>query len=283
VTAVAGQFAVGSREREPGLLAVIEIPETPSVWRVALGALRPKAAVVGIVALVAVVAADADVPILSRLVALLARNRHMQAHQWKIRQIVIEGDRRFPTFRGMALFALLTELAGMYVARAMTSGAILWKLLRRDRCDMTSVASHLLMSTGELPVSVAGVIESRGLPLVIAMAMIALGSKTSGVRVLALMAAEAIVGNLVLQVAAAMTTLTVDIRVHALERKTCLFLVVELRRLPACGRMTATAFRTPIASMDVVRGVARDAFLGGSLVAIAEMTAHARNLHMLVA
>src|SRR4051794_22344325 len=98
----------------------------------------------------------------------------------------------------MTLIALQTELAGMHVARSMTGRAVRRQLLRRYRRGMTGVAGDLGVPAGELPVPVACVIEVRGLPLVISVAAVALGAKASGVRVLALEAAEAILGNLVL-------------------------------------------------------------------------------------
>jgi len=283
VATLTGQLPVRACQRKAGLLAVVKVPQAPSIRRMALGAVRPEAAMVDVVALVAVVAAPADIPILPRLVALLARYCHVQTHEWKICQVVIEGDRRLPTFGGMALVALHAELTGVDVARAMAGRAIGGQFLGGYRCGMTAVARHLLVSAAELPMSIACVLEAHGLPLVISMTFAALGAEPPRVRVLTLVAAEAILGNLVLQVAAAMAILAVDIRVCAFEGKTGLLLVIELRRLPARGGMTVTAFRTAVAPMDIVRGVAGDTFLRRSFVAVAQMTAHARHLDMLVA
>jgi hypothetical protein len=282
VAALAGQLAVRTRERKAGLLAMLEAPETPTVGRMAPGTLRPQVAVMDVVPLMAVVAAPDDIPILLRLVALLARNRYVQTHQRETREVMIEGDGPLPTSGGMTLIALQTELAGMHIARAMAAGAVRWQLLRRYRCGMTGVAGDLRVPAGELPVPVVCVIEARGLPLVISVAPAALGAQASGVRVLPLVAPEAVLGNLVLQVAAAVAILTIDPGVHALERKTGLFVVIEFRGLPAGGGMAVGAFRAPVAPVDIIRGVAGDAFFGGALVPVAEMTAHARHLEVFV-
>ena len=213
-----------------------------------------------VVALVAVVAAVADVAIFARAMTLLAGHGDVQAHQRKAGQVVIECDGGLPALGGVALLALRTQLACVNVAGAMATGAVGRQLLLRDDRRMTGVAGDLLMPARQIPVPVAGVVECRRLPLLVAVALLALCAEAAGVRVLALVAAEAILGDFLLQVAAAMAVLAIDAGVRALESEAGLLLVIEFGRFPTGGGVAVAALRAALAPMYVIRRVAGGAF-----------------------
>lgn len=151
-----------------------------------------------VVALVAVVAAVAGIEIFACAMTLLASHGDVQAHQREARQVVIECDGGLPTFGGMALLALRTQLACVDVAGTMATGAVGRQFLFRNDRGMTGVAGNLLMPSRQVPVPVAGVLEGWRLPFIVAVALIALCAEATGVRVLALVAAEAVLGNFLL-------------------------------------------------------------------------------------
>ena len=69
---------------------------------------------------------------------------------------------------------------------------------------------------------------------------------------------------------------------RAFERKFGFLEVVELRRLPAGGRVAFIALDAAALRMRVVGGMAGDALLGGVLVAVPEVTCHARYVSVFI-
>src|SRR5256884_9570054 len=97
----------------------------------------------------------ADVAVLAGQMALLARNRDVQTHQRKAREIVIEAHAGAPARRRVALIAFLAELAGVHVVRPVAAHAFGGQLLRRHARGMAGVAPALLVPAGEGPPWVA--------------------------------------------------------------------------------------------------------------------------------
>jgi hypothetical protein len=91
-------------------------------------------------------------------------------------------------------------------------------------------------------------------------------------NVLALVASDTLLRQRVLQIPRAVAVLALQVIVRALQRKSCLAGVIETRGFPTDGGMTAGAFRTALAAMDIVRRMAGDALGWRPLVAIPEMT-----------
>jgi hypothetical protein len=236
-----------------------------------------------VVALVAVVAIVAHIAVLQGRMTLLAGHGDVQANQREAREIVIERDGCLPALRRMTLLALCAELACMHVTRTVAARAFRWQLLSSHYGGVTGMAFHLLVAAGELPMPVACMIECRGFPLVIAVTLLASGSEPAGMRVLPLVAAEAVLGDFLLQVAAAVTVLAVDARVGSLERETGFLEMVEFRGLPSGGRVASAALVATLATMHVIRCVAGNTLLRCALVAVAEVTTHARHIDVLVA
>src|SRR2546429_2555554 len=219
VARLAGELAVRAAERKSGLLAVVELPQLPAVLRMAALAVLAEIALVHVILLVAVDALVADLAILAGEVTLLARHRHVQTHQREFRQVVIEAHARAPALRRVALVALLAEAAGVHIVRPMAAHALGRQLLRHHVRRVAGVAGDLLVLPGEGPRGVAGVVEARRLPFLAAVADAAVLAEATGVRVLRLMAAEAVARQLVLQISRAVAVVAGDAVVHPLERE----------------------------------------------------------------
>jgi hypothetical protein len=94
-------------------------------------------------------------------------------------------------------------------------------------------------------------------------------------NVLALVAADTLLWQLVLQIPRTMTVLTVQVLVGAFQCKSSFAGVIEARGFPAAGRMTIGAFRAALPAMHIVGRMAGDTLRRRSLVAVPEMTLHA--------
>src|SRR6516162_6642566 len=126
-------------------------------------------------------------------------------------------------------------------------------------------------------------IEARGLPGLVAVALVAALTKATGMGVLPLVAAEAILGDLVLEVAAAVAVVARNAVVHAEKRVAGLLQVVEFRVLPALRVVTVGALGAALAVVYVIRRVTGVALLRSVLVTVPEMTSRAGDLGMPVA
>ena len=147
---------------------------------------------------------------------------------------------------------------------------------------MAGVAIQAHVFPDELPASIAGMVECGRPPLLRFMATGAVGSHAPGMNVLALVAADALLWQLVLQIARTMAVLTVQVRVLAFQRKSSFPGVIEARGFPAAGGMTTGAFRTALPAMHVVGRMARNTLRWRPLIAIPEMTLHASDGLVLV-
>lgn len=119
---VALERCVGAGQREGRLRSMVEAPELPAVGRMAAGARISKATRVMCV-LVATRAGRGGPFVGSRLVAILAGYRRVVADQWKLCQIVVEGDFVAPAGFLMTLSASIAELALVRIDRTMASAA----------------------------------------------------------------------------------------------------------------------------------------------------------------
>ncbi len=271
VTPLAFQLGVSAEQRESGLLGVVEFPQPPSIRRVTGFALVTHAPLVHVLRLVAADAAgirNVESPL---RMTLLARDGDVQAQEREFRQIVIEIDDLLPTFGNVAFLAPDAKPRGVHVARSMAAHAVRWKLVCAQRCSVTGVAVHLRMEADELPATVARVIERRRLPLLVAMTMRAVRSEPARVRILTLVAAKAVLGQLVVQIAGSVAVLAVELGMRALQCKARFLGVIESRGLPSGRAVAVRAFRAALSFMYVIRSVARDALGRCSFVPVAEM------------
>lgn len=79
-----------------------------------------------------------------------------------------------------------------------------------------------------------------------------------------------------------MAVLAVDAGVRALESEAGFLLVIEFGGFPTRDVVAAPALHAALTPMDVIRRMAGSAFLRRALIAIAEMTAHARHVGVLI-
>lgn len=227
VTAFAFELRVRASERESGLPRVVEFPQPPAVRGVAGVALGPHAPLVYVALLVAATTGRIRDVIGAFAVALLARDGDVQSKQRELGQVMIEVHDLLPSFRDVTLVAPNSEAACMYVACPMAAHAFRRQLVSAQRRCMTRMTVDLGVEAGKLPMAVARVIELHRFPFLRSVAMVALRCESSRMRVLALMAAGAILRQLVMQVAAAMAVLAFELGMRAFERESRLPGMVE--------------------------------------------------------
>ena len=184
---------------------------------------------------------------------------------------MVEVDVAVPVFLRMAGIAGRLEFDAMRVGGTMAGDAVGAQfLLGRDR-GVAGVAIELLVHADQRKLGARQVIIGHRLPDQIFMAIVALLPEAPGVRIVSLVAAVAVLGNLVLHVAAAVAADTINLRMTPEQRESGLLLVVELRCLPVAGGMALAAISTAIAAMDIVGGVATRAGFWGRLVLSTEV------------
>jgi hypothetical protein len=147
---------------------------------------------------------------------------------------------------------------------------------------VAGVAIQAHVFPDELPASIAGMVKCGRPPPLRFVATGAVGSHAPCMNVLALVAADTLLWQLVLQIPRTMAVLAVQVRVLAFQRKSSFPGVIEARGFPAAGGMTTGALRAALPTMHVVRRMAGDALRWRSLVAIPEMTLHASDGLVLV-
>lgn len=205
-------------------------------------------------------------------VALRTADDTMQSQQRVLRQVVVEHNVGRPGALSVAGFAAAGELSAMRVLAAMAARTVLREFLLCDHPGMTRITIDLGVCPDQREVRLFRVIVSDGLPFLVVVAVIALFTETPGVSIIGLVAAIAVLGDLVLVVATAVASYTVNIRVHTQQRIACLLQVVILRRLPLVGDMTLTAVAAARATMLIVGRVTADAGLRCLFVMATDMT-----------
>jgi hypothetical protein len=113
------ELPVCTGQAETRLLAVVELPDSPAIRRVATGALLAQAAFVHVGPGMAVIAAGFRILECLCQVALLARHGRVLTQQREIAEVVVKADIESPAGWGMTRFALLAELGGMDVVRCV--------------------------------------------------------------------------------------------------------------------------------------------------------------------
>ena len=92
---------------------------------------------------------------------LIACDGHMQAEQWKFRQVVLEICDWLPALLQMTLVALCAEPSLVNVARLVAINAFSGEFARAERACVAGMAIDLRVFTREPPMTVAPMIESR--------------------------------------------------------------------------------------------------------------------------
>ena len=187
-----------------------------------------------------------------------------------------------PALRGMTLLAARTQFCAVHVTRTVTTHAVVGQFLLCYLRRVTGVAIELVVLADERPVPIAAMLKIRRLPGFVAVALATVLAESTGVGILALVATEAGFGHFVVQVAAAVTLLAVQVRVAAQQRKTGFLRVVEFLRLPARGRVAIGAFCPALAPMNIVGRMTGDTLLRSSFVPVAKVTTGAGDVGVFV-
>ena len=172
----------------------------------------------------------------------------------------------------VALVARLAELAAMRIFGAMTIDALLAQFLRRRHGAVAGVAVKLGVHALQGEVVARRVIQIRYAPLIIVVAIAAFRAEAGRMRVVGPMAAVAILGNLVLVIAAAMAGCAVDLVVRAQQLEAGFFEMIVFRRFPFLRGMAFRASLAACAAMLIVSRVAADAALWRLFVGTADVT-----------
>ena len=280
VTVGALQLRVRAEQRKVGLLRMIEHPLRPAVRRVTALALFAESALVDIVMGMAVDAVRRRLRERERGMALRTARHAVQSEQREMREVMVEDDVAGPGFLAMAAIAAAREPAAVRILAAMTADAVEGELLLGCDSGMADVTLDAGVRAHERELVPSGVVVARHAPALVIMAVFAFGPETPGVRVIRRMATVAVLGNLVLVAAAAVTGEAIQIRVHAEQGVARFPKVVELRRLPFLGDVAFGTVLPARPAVRIVRRVAPDAGLGRRLVAAADMTGVAAQTRM---
>ena len=123
---------------------------------------------------------------------------------------MIEVNLTAPILLRMAVITSGMEILAVRTGRAMAGVAIGTELLRGRVRGMTDVAVKFGVYTQQRKFGLRQVVVLDGTPHVVVVTTVALGAKARGVRVVGLVAAVAVLGNLVLVDTAAVATEAVD-------------------------------------------------------------------------
>ena len=107
--------------------------------------------------------------------------------------------------------------------------------------------------------------------MLVVVAVLAFRAEARGMGIIGLMAAVAVLRNLVLVIAAAMAGETVDLRVHAQEVIAGFLQMIVFRGLPLLGHVALCAILAARAAMLIVGGMTAIAALRHRLVAAADV------------
>jgi hypothetical protein len=188
---------------------------------------------------------------------------------------VVEIDLAAPILLGVAIVARSTEILAVRTGGAMAAVAVGTELLRGRIRGMAYVAIEFGMYPHQREFCLRQVIVLDGLPNLVVVAIVTFGAKTPGVRIIGLVAAVAVLRNLVLVHATAMAAETVYFGVPTEQRKPGFLFMIELCGLPFSRGVALAAIAAPLAAVCVVRQVATNAGLGAALVLATQVTAPA--------
>lgn len=169
VTGNAGETLVGAVQDIVRLLAVVEGPQGPAIWVMAVAAVGPEALAVLVVTPVAIDACIGSILVSGREVTLLTLDYGMQPNQGEIRQVVVEKYLPAPRLLVVAVAASLSFLALVDVVIRMTAVAIRSQLFPVFFRHMTTAAQHFVVGPTQsklgIPVMVEGDLFPTGLDM----------------------------------------------------------------------------------------------------------------------
>ena len=166
---------------------------------------------------------------------------------------MIEFDLTAPILLRVAVVASGVEILAVRAGCAMAAVAVCTQLLRGRIRGMTHVAIEFGVYPDQRKFCLRQVIILDGLPNLVVVAIGTLGAQASRVGIVGLVAAVAILRNLVLVDAAAVTAKAIYLRVSTEQGETAFLFMIELCRLPFAGRVTLAAIGATLTAMGVVR------------------------------
>src|ERR1700722_12799279 len=274
------QLGVRPEQRKVSFLGVIEDPQRPAVRGVAGLAFLAEAALVHVILRVAIDAYGRRPAVGQRRVALRRAHDSMQSEQGKLPQVMIEYDVGAPGILPVTRFASALDLAAVRVFAAMAARTILGELLRGRRCGVAGVAVDLGVRAHQRELGFRGMIIGHRPPAVIIVAVLALGAESRCVRVVGLVAAVAILWNLVLVIAAAVAGQAVDLCMRTEELVPGLLEMIVLRRLPILRHVALCAIFAARSPVLIVGRMASRAGSRRRLVAPGDVTGIAAQRRM---
>ena len=178
---------------------------------------------------------------------------------------MVEIDLAAPILLRMAVITGGVEVFAVRAGCPVATIAIGSQFLRGGVGGMAYVTIEFGVYSHQRKLCLAQMIVLDRPPHLVAVAIVALGAESPGVRILGLVAAKAVLRNLVLVDTASMASQAVDLGVLSEQRKTSFFLVIEFRGLPLAGGVTLAALGAALATMGIVGQVTTDAGLGPPL------------------
>lgn len=162
----------------------------------------------------------------------------------------------------MAGFAAALERGVVRIFTAVTATAIFGQLLRCHGSRVTGVAIYFGVRAKQRKVMFSRMVVVGDLPMIVVVTVAALRPKTGCMRIVGLVAAIAVLRDLLLVITAAVTRHAVDPIVDAQQFIAGFLEVVELGRLPLLGHMALRTILAARTTMLIVGGVTCDASLG---------------------
>lgn len=160
----------------------------------------------------------------------------------------------------------------MHIARFVARDALRTERVRVECDRVAGMTFQLGVLARKLPVSVANVIEVGRLPFRGTVTAGAIRPESSRMRILALMAAIALLGNRGLHIPGPVAVVAFQVRMFSRERESGFLRVIESGGLPSGRGMATRAFGSAFAPMHVIGRVARYARGRRFLVSIPEVT-----------
>lgn len=252
VAGMAVDPGVPSVEPEFSPRIMVEIPQGPGIRVVAGLALRSEPALVNVIVAMAFNARCRHTGEFGRQVTLFTGCNRVYADKGEPGHVVLETHLTAPALLAVAIRALLSLLAGMYVVTLMTVDALHSKRFVTKLAAVTGAAEQIRMSSVEWKFRLSVVIEPDLAPPGRAVAGVALFSVLPLVGVIIAMTAYTIRAQVLGEQLVAMTGIAVDTLMPARERKFGIPVVVEADLFPSGFTMAVGAHFTIPASMHII-------------------------------
>jgi len=227
-------FCVATRQRKPRMSRMVEVPHLPAVRRVTLTAILSEPSVVDVILCMAPDTFLGRLIESLRGVTLAATNDDVQSGEGIFGLVMVEVDFR-PFRRCVALLALLAECAAMWLSRAMAVDASGTQLLIFRHRSVAGVAIEPGVRPLEREFEACQVVEIGHPPELIAVTVTTGRSESADMLIVRFVAARAILGYGILEIAAAVTIATADPGVLAQKRKPGLAGMIEFLGCPVRG------------------------------------------------